>query len=209
MVVFDLDGTILDTIGDLCAACNYALTEFNLPLINIEQTKAYLGFGVRQLVKSACLDDERLDEILAAFIDYYSKHYNDNTYPFEGIKDVIKYCHDNAIMVGVLTNKVEEIAKDLCDYHFRNDFLFVYGDVSGRNRKPNPDMIYKIMDDYKIKCSEFLYIGDSEVDMKVSLNANVDCILLTYGFRKKEDLYNSYPNACFADKAIEIINYLK
>ena len=209
MVVFDLDGTILNTIGDLCASCNYALDKVNLPLITVEQTKNYLGFGVRQLVKSACLDDERLDDILACFINHYSMHYNDFTYSYDGIKDVINYCHENNIMIGVLTNKVEEIAKKLCDYHFKDDFLFVYGDVEERSRKPNPDVIYKIMNDYNIKNNEFLYVGDSEVDMKVSINADVDCVLCTYGFRKKDDLYDCFPNASFVDCPIELINYLK
>lgn len=209
MVVFDLDGTILDTIGDLCASCNAALTKFNLPVITVEQTKAFLGFGVRKLVEFASNGDKRLDELLKVFIGYYSVHYNDNTIPFDGIKDVINFCHDNGIMVGVLTNKVEDIAKALCDKHFSNDFLFVYGDVKGRKRKPDPDMILKIIDDYNLSKEEFLYIGDSEVDVKVSINAGVDCVLLTYGFRKKEDLLVKFPDAMYANSPLEILKYLK
>ena len=209
MVVFDLDGTILNTIGDLCSSVNEALKTYSLPLIDINQTKAFLGFGVKRLVELASNGDERLDELLKVFLKHYEAHYNDSTIPYNGIYDVINYCHDNNIKIGVLTNKVEEIAVDLCNAHFKNDFLFVYGDVVGRNRKPDPSMIYKIMSDYNIEKEEFLYIGDSEVDMKVSVNAGVDCILLTYGFRNKEDLVKTFPYACYVDKAIDIIDYLK
>lgn len=209
MVVFDLDGTILDTIRDLCNSCNAALREYDLPLIDVNQTKAFLGFGIRRLIQSASGGDSRLDELLNAFVKHYSVHYNDYTKPFNGIKDVFDYCHKNSIMIGVLTNKVEDIAQKLCDAHFKNDFLFIYGDVEGRSRKPNPDMINKILLDYKLSNSDFLYVGDSEVDMKVSINANVDCVLLTYGFRNKEDLIKEYPNAKYADTALEILKYLK
>ena len=209
MVVFDLDGTILNTIGDLCSSVNVALEKYNLPLIDIDQTKAFLGSGVRRLVSLASGVDESVDELLNVFLEHYSTHYNDSTFPYEGIYDVIKFCHDNGIKMGVLTNKVEDIAVGLCDAHFKDDFLFVYGDVLGRNRKPDPNMIFKIMRDYNIKNDEFLYVGDSEVDMKVSINANVNCVLMTYGFRKKEDLVSLYPDALFADRAVDLLNYLK
>lgn len=188
MIVFDLDGTLLNTLADLKEACNYALKQYNFPMITLEQTRKYLGHGITHLISSACSNSDQSAEILKDFKKYYENHYNNFTRKYEGIQDVINYCLDNNIKIGVLTNKVEDIAINLIKDHFKDDFLFVYGDVENRKRKPNPDFLNELIDKHGLTHEEVLYVGDSEVDYLTSVNAKIDCLLVTYGFRTEEEL---------------------
>lgn len=188
MIIFDLDGTILNTIEDLCAACNSALDRFGLEKINLSQTMAYLGHGIRHLVYEASKHFSDIDLLLAEFKDYYGVHYNDATEPYSGITEVLRWCLEEKLILGVLTNKVEGIARDLCKAHFNHIFSFVYGDVAGRKRKPNADFLLEILKKHQISCNEVLYIGDSEVDIELCRNAGIDGLFVSYGFRKKENL---------------------
>lgn len=188
MIVFDLDGTLLNTLTDLKEACNYALKQYNFPMITLEQTRKYLGHGITHLISSACSNSDQSAEILKDFKKYYENHYNNFTKKYEGIQDVINYCLDNNIKIGVLTNKVEDIAINLIKDHFKDDFLFVYGDVENRKRKPNPDFLNELIDKHGLTHEEVLYVGDSEVDYLTSVNAKIDCLLVTYGFRTEEEL---------------------
>ena len=139
--------------------------------------------------------------------EYYSNHYNDFTRPYNGINEVIDYCLSNNIRLGVYTNKVEDIAKDLCEYHFKDKFEFVYGNLETRVRKPDPSFITKVIADLGLNKSEVLYIGDSEVDIQTANNAGIDGLFLSYGYRPKEELLRYSNN--ILDDALDIINYLK
>ncbi len=188
MVVFDLDGTILNTIGDLCDACNYALKKHGLTAITEEQTKAYLGHGIRHLIQEASLHHPQVDDILADFKAYYGKNYNIKTKAYSGIQEVFSYCREQGIRLGVVTNKVESIARHLVEAHFPNIMNFVYGDTENRKRKPNPETILTILKDYALNEEDLLYIGDSEVDIATVSNAGVNGLFVSYGFRAKQEL---------------------
>lgn len=208
MVVFDLDGTILNTIEDLRNAVNYSLSSFGLSSIDINQTKTFLGHGIRFLMQKASNNHPEDIKLLNAFKTYYYEHYNDFTKPYDGIREVLDFCKENGIKIGVLTNKVEEVAVKLCDAHFNKDFLFVYGDIEGRKRKPDPEMLIKIMNEYNITNEQILYVGDSEVDYDTALNAKCDICLCGYGFRDKDELTARYGNIV-VNEAREIINFIK
>ncbi|MDE6661109.1 MAG: HAD family hydrolase [Anaeroplasmataceae bacterium] len=206
LVVFDLDGTILNTLEDLKEACNYALKKFNLPSITLEQTQSYIGNGIRNLLLLASNHNSQIDEILISFKSYYASHYNDFTTKYEGIEEVLKFCKVNNMHLGVLTNKVEDIATKLVEEHFPMQMEFVYGEVIGRPRKPDASFLLSLIEQYDLKKEEVLYVGDSEVDVKTSLNAGIDGVFVSYGFRSREVL--SALTDKIVDTPLELLNYL-
>lgn len=208
MCLFDLDGTILDTIEDLCAACNVALLEFGLPTITVQQTKRYLGHGIRSLIEHASNFHPQSEDVLKVFHSHYKGHYNDKTKPFPGILEVLSYCKSKGVIVGVLTNKVEDIASSLCEAHFKDFFQFICGDKPGRIRKPDPATLLSLIDQYHLSKEEVLMIGDSEVDFQTAENAGVDSLILTYGFRSKEELTAYSKQMMCIDSAADIRTYL-
>ncbi|MDE6242037.1 MAG: HAD family hydrolase [Anaeroplasmataceae bacterium] len=206
LVIFDLDGTILNTLEDLREACNYALKKYNLLPITLEQTKSYIGNGIRNLLLLASNNHSQIDEILDDFKSYYSAHYNIFTTQYEGIEEVFKFCKRKNIHIGVLTNKVEDIARKLVEEQFSNLMEFVYGEVIGRPRKPDASFLLTVIEQYGYKKEEVLYIGDSEVDVKTCFNAGIDGIFVTYGFRSKEVL--SKLTSKIVDTSLELLNFL-
>lgn len=206
LVVFDLDGTILNTLEDLKVSCNYALKQFNLPSITLEQTQSYIGNGIRNLLLLASNHNSQIEEILISFKTYYASHYNDFTSKYEGVDEVLKFCKEKKIHIGVLTNKVEDIAIKLVEEHFPKQMEFIYGEVVGRPRKPDASFLLTIIEQYGLKKEEVLYVGDSEVDVKTSLNAGIDGVFVSYGFRSKDIL--STLTTKIVDIPLELLNYL-
>ncbi|MDE7385002.1 MAG: HAD family hydrolase, partial [Anaeroplasmataceae bacterium] len=193
-------------LEDLKEACNYALKQFELHPISLEQAQSYIGNGIRNLLLLASQNSLYLDEILISFKAYYSKHYNDFTIQYEGIEEVIKYCKNNGIHIGVLTNKVEDIAKSLVEEHFPNQMEFIYGEVAGRPRKPDSSFLISIIEQYRLKKEDVLYIGDSEVDVKTCLNAGIDGLFVSYGFRSRESLSKITTN--LVDTPLELLKFI-
>lgn len=206
LIIFDLDGTILDTLGDLHEAVNFSLKQFHLPLITLEETKKFIGNGIRNLLLLASNYNSQIDEILKSFKEYYSIHYNDFTIKYDKIEEIFQYCKDRNIHIGVFTNKVEDIAKRLVDEHFPNQMEFIYGEVINRPRKPDPSFFSSIINQYGFKKEEVLYVGDSEVDVKLCLNAKVDGVFVSYGFRRKEIL--SSLTTHIVDSPLELLKYI-
>lgn len=205
-VIFDLDGTLINTIEDLKNACNYALDQFHLPLISTSDTMRFIGHGIRNLVLKASNNDSRIDSLLTYFKEYYSKNYNVESYAYEGITEVLDWCLEHGIDIGVYTNKVEEIAQKLCLEHFQNRFSFIYGEVNGREKKPNPIFILQKIKECHLQKSEVLYIGDSEVDVKLSQNAGIPGLFVSYGFRDEAILRQCTDRVVSAPK--DILSYL-
>lgn len=206
MVIFDLDGTILNTLKDLKEACNYALKKYKLSPITLEQTKSYIGNGIRNLLLSASKNNENIDEILISFKNYYSSHYNDFTTRYEGIDTVFQYCKEKNIFIGVLTNKVEDIARKIVDEQFPHQMDFIFGEVLGRPRKPDASFLLSIIENYGYKKEEVLYVGDSEVDVKTTQNASIDGVFVSYGFRGREIL-STLTNR-IVDTPLELLKYI-
>ena len=207
LVIFDLDGTILNTLEDLLQSCNYVLSKHKLRNIKLEDVRKNIGWGIRHLIYEVSNHSEYTDIMFDEFKDFYSEHYNDFTKPYDGINEVIDYCLNNNIRIGVYTNKVEDIAQDLCKYHFKDKFEFVYGNLENRVRKPDSSFIVKVIEDLGFNKSEVLYIGDSEVDINTANNAGFDGLFLSYGYRPKEELLRYSNN--IIDNALDIIKYLK
>ena len=169
--IFDMDGTILNTLEDLCDTMNYCLEKYHMPERTIDEIRSFVGNGIRKLVERAVAentDSKQIDEIFAVFLDYYKDHY--------GIK------------TAVVSNKADAAVKDLCDDYFPGLFDFSVGDKEGQRRKPYPDGVFSVMEHFGMTGEDVVYIGDSDVDYQTARNADVDVIMVGWGFRSEEFL---------------------
>lgn len=191
VIVFDLDGTLLDTLQDLRMSVNFALSQYAYPLRTLEQVRKDIGNGVAKLIERSVpngICDENYAKCLDLFKDHYRHHYNENTLPYRGMVDVVIKLQKEGYKVTVATNKVIDVAQDLLEEHYIGLLSYIEGDRIGVNKKPNPEMIENIMKHYQVTKEEILYIGDTNVDEETALNASVDYILVTYGYRTKEEI---------------------
>ncbi len=206
MVVFDLDGTLCNTLEDLYEACNYALVQCNLPKISLDQTRNFIGNGIKKLLLRASDSQGDLEELLKHFQFYYNQNFAVHTKAYSDIEEVLKYCKKKNLIVGVLTNKVETIAQKIIQTLFGNFFDFVYGEVPGRLKKPDPTFLLEIIRAYGLNSKEVLYIGDSEVDIRTTKNASIHGVFVSYGFRDKLELLQ-YTD-CIAETPLDLIQYI-
>lgn len=193
LVIFDLDGTLLNTINDLTNSINYSLNKYKYPLKTIKEIKSYLGNGIKKLVERSLPNLDNFDNVYNTFLNHYQNNYNIETKPYENIKEVLNYLKNNNYKLAVISNKKNEITNKLINNHFPHIFDIILGEVENLKKKPNPDMVNYVLNELKINKEDTIYIGDSEVDMKVSLNSNIDYILVSYGYRDKEFLLNLNP----------------
>ena len=187
IAIFDLDGTILNTIEDLADSTNYALACNNLPQRSLEEIKSFVGNGIRKLIERAVLPDtdkEVVDKVHQSFTEHYKVHCADKTRPYEGINDVIIQLREKGIKTAVVSNKADYGVQLLCQDYFDGLFDYAVGEKEGNRRKPYPDAVYEVLDKFGIDKEDAVYIGDSEVDYQTSRNAGIDVIMVGWGFRK-------------------------
>ena len=194
VIIFDLDGTLLDTLQDLQKAVNHALSYFDYPLRSLEQVRKGIGNGVAKLMERSTpngLDNPNYSEALEIFKEYYSKNYNVYTHAYDGMLNLVKQLREDGFIVTVATNKIVDVAKELLDIHYPGQFDYIQGDAKGVHKKPHPDMIRNIIHHYGVTLEDCLYIGDTNVDEETALNGEVDYALVTYGYRTTEEIKNS------------------
>lgn len=185
-VVFDMDGTILDTLGDLTAAVNYALAQHGLPLRTATQIRAYLGNGPANLIRQACpagTPEETAQMVLATYLPYYALHSQDTTGPYPGIPELLIRLQAQDIRLAVVSNKQECDVEALRRRFFADTVELAVGDVAGRPLKPAPDGVLLAMERLGVRPEETWFVGDSEVDVATARNAGLRCIAVTWGFR--------------------------
>jgi len=189
-VIFDLDGTILDTLGDLADALNHTLGVFSLPLKTEQETRAMVGRGLRNLVIDAAGDAGagRTDEILAELVSYYSVHSMDRTAPYKGIPELLAELRSRGVTLAVLSNKKDEVTASLCSHFFPGLFDIARGERSGIPIKPSPEAVFSVIEESGFSPEETLYVGDSEVDIATAGNAGIDSVIVTWGFRDRDQL---------------------
>lgn len=195
LAIFDMDGTILNTLDDMTDSLNEILTKYNLPLHTVDEVRFMVGNGIPKLIERAIPDgrgNAEFDKILADFIAYYEKHCAIKTAPYAGIVDCIKALRAAGLKIAVNTNKVEPAAIALCDDYFPGLFDIISGSRPGMPPKPAPDGIYEILNragmDGKSEGQRAVFIGDSDVDMQTGMNAGLDVIGVDWGFRGKKFL---------------------
>lgn len=190
-VIFDLDGTLLDTLGDLHAAVNYALREFSFPERSLDEVRRFIGNGVVKLMERSTpqdIDDKTQAECLEAFRGYYLGHMRDMTAPFEGVTELMTELRAKGIKIAVVSNKLHQAVKELCDDYFPGLIDEAIGVSFEEERKPNPVNVLRAMKNFGADRYSAVYIGDSEVDVQTAHNAELKCIGVTWGFRTKQEL---------------------
>ncbi len=190
-VIFDLDGTLLDTLGDLHAAVNYALREFSFPERSLDEVRAFIGNGVVKLMERATpdgIDDETQARCLEAFRGYYLAHMRDMTAPFEGVSELMMQLREKGIKIAVVSNKLHEAVQVLCRDYFPGLTDLAIGVSQEAQRKPDPTNVLKALELFSADSSNAVYIGDSEVDVQTAHNAGLKCIGVTWGFRSEQEL---------------------
>jgi phosphoglycolate phosphatase len=208
-VVFDLDGTLLDTLDDLAAAVNHALTAFGLPVRTKEEVRGFIGNGIAKLMQRAVgYEHSRFDEILAEFKRHYGAHCADKTQPYEGVLPLLQRLKEKGVRTAVLSNKADFAVKALADTYFKGLLLEAVGENEslGIRKKPAPDALFAVMERLGVSNNQTLYIGDSEVDIQTAKNAGVACACVTWGFREKAFLEKNGAEI-FIDEPNELLGY--
>lgn len=191
IAIFDLDGTILNTIEDLADSTNYVLEQFGMPSRNLEEIKRFVGNGIRKLLEQAVpagTDEETIDRVHEMFTDYYKLHCADKTRPYDGIVEVIKKLRSKGIKTAVVSNKADYGVQALCRDYFDGLFDYAVGEKEGNRRKPYPDSVFDVLKKLNLQREDAVYIGDSDVDLATSQNAGMDVIMVGWGFRTEEFL---------------------
>lgn len=189
LVVFDMDGTILNTIDDLADTLNYSLGQFNMPKRSLKEVKSFVGNGIGKLIERAVPEgttEEKCKEIFDVFAAYYKDHCADKTRPYDGIVEVIKELRNRGYKTAVVSNKADFAVKDLCEVYFKDLFDMSVGEKEGVRRKPYPDSVDEVLKALDIDRSEAVYVGDSEVDLQTAINSNMDVIMVEWGFRERD-----------------------
>lgn len=207
LVIFDLDGTLLDTIADLNAALNHTLAEFNFTKISCEKTRELVGNGIRNLIIRASGTDSNIDLMFKCFMDYYNRNVNVYTKPYNNIKELIIKLKNIGFKLAVVSNKNIIPLKTLVDYHFKDLFDLVLGDGMGYKRKPDPEIINECIKKLDSDLEHTTYIGDSDVDVKTVNNTGCHGIFVSYGFRDKEKLIEVGAKTIL-DNVSDLSNYL-
>lgn len=185
-ILFDLDGTLLDTLEDLKDAVNYTLAQYGCPLRSLEEVRTFVGTGAANLIRKALPgkeSDPPLEEALAVYQKYYALHAQDKTAPYDGILQALEEVKKH-YPVAIVSNKPDVAVKALCRDYFPG--VYALGEADGCPRKPAPDMVRKAMN--AIGVDTCIYVGDSEVDVLTAKNAVVPCLSVTWGFRDKKCL---------------------
>ena len=188
-VIFDLDGTLLNTLDDLCDSVNFTLRKHNMPERTLSEVRSFVGDGIRNLVCRSAVpntSEEQIDRMLATFKEHYKDHNSDKTKPYEGIIELLSELKKNGIPTAVVSNKVDIAVKMLVSGYFGSLVDIAIGELEGGKRKPSPDTVFLAME--KLSSKNPVYIGDSQVDVQTAKNAGIDGIFVTWGFRDESVL---------------------
>lgn len=200
-VIFDLDGTLLDTLEDLWGSVNHALRLHGMPVRTLDEVRSFVGDGVKKLIERAVpagCDTETAEYVLADFKAHYALHSRDKTAPYDGINELLGVLREKGIKLAVVSNKLDSATKELCYEYFK--ITTAIGECEGRAKKPAPDSVLEALRQLGVSNREAVYVGDSEVDIKTAQNSGMDCISVTWGFRTREFLKECGAKA-FADSA--------
>ena len=210
-VIFDMDGTILNTLEDLKNATNYSLRQFNMPERTLEEVRMFVGNGIRKLVERAVpsgTSTEKIDEVLDVFLKYYEVHSADNTSSYPGIHELVEKLKAAGIKTAVSTNKADAPAQELGKEYFNGIFDLIVGQRDGLRTKPAPDSVNEILKILNIQKKDAVYVGDSDVDVQTAANSGLDFIGVSWGFRGRKFLQEKGAKN-IVDSADEILDLVK
>ena len=212
LVIFDLDGTLLDTIADLAESANYALKQLGYPTHDVETIRTFVGNGINKLLERALPSYEQTEEnvirMRSHFVPYYDVHNADLSSPYPGIVNLLEDLQAKGIQIAVASNKYQAATVKLVKQYFPNiDIVEILGQREGINVKPDPTIVFDILKKAKVSFEETLYVGDSGVDMQTAINAGIDAVGVTWGFRPRAELESFQPMGLI-DKAEELLGFI-
>jgi len=197
LVIFDLDGTLLNTLEDLTDSVNYVLHKYGYPERTQEEVRSFIGNGIRKLIERSVpegTDEVMTEECFKAFVPFYKEHCAVKTEPYDGMRELLGCLKEQGIKRAVVSNKADYATKELCEIYFPGMFDEVVGERTGIQRKPAPDSVNEVIRLLGVSREESVYVGDSDVDVKTAQNAGIDGVFVTWGFKDAEFLKESGAN---------------
>ena len=210
-IIFDLDGTLLNTLEDLTDSVNYALGKFGYPLRTIDEIRRFVGNGVKVLMNLAVPNGtsvEETDKCLELYRKHYSENMQNKTRPYDGISEMLKNLKEMGIKLAVVSNKYDSAVKALCNDYFREFIEIAIGESQDVAKKPAPDSVFAALKVLGSKKEESLYVGDSDVDVHTAQNAGIKCVGVTWGFRNR-DILKAESADYIIDKPEDLLQYVK
>ena len=207
--IFDLDGTLLDTLGDLAASVNYALRTHGMPEHSLDDVRRFVGNGVRLLMERAVPDGAKnplFDEAFATFRQHYMAHSLDTTHPYNDIPETLTALRERGCHIAVVSNKMMAATRELCRHFFPDTVEVAVGEHEdeGIRKKPAPDTVFAALKTLRVGKDEAVYVGDSDVDIQTAANAGIPCVSVLWGFRDREFLL-SHGAATFISNPKELL----
>ncbi len=193
-IIWDMDGTLLDTLDDLTDSVNASLIMFNLPVRTISEVRGFVGNGVMRLLELSVPSGKQhpqFDDIFSYFKDYYEKNSRNKTKPYSGLEKLLSELKEQGYRMAIVSNKIEAAVKELTELYFKDTINVAIGDTEENRRKPFPDMVLKAMRLLNAEKESTVYIGDTEVDIATAENTGIDYICVSWGFREKQELMNA------------------
>ena len=194
-VIWDLDGTLLNTLDDLAASTNAALLKNDLPQRTTDEVRRFVGNGVRRLIEQAVPEQgekhPKFQQVLDDFVAHYGAHSRDNTRPYDGIMEALEQLTEMGAMHAIVSNKIDFAVKALSQDYFPGRMKSAVGDDPSRRKKPAPDSVLEAMRQMNVTAEECVYVGDSDVDVITARNAGIPCVAVTWGFRDEQCLKNA------------------
>lgn len=191
-LIFDLDGTLLNTLTDLCNSTNYALRQFGMPERSLEEVRCFVGNGVAVLIQRAVptgTDEDTIQRVLQVFRQHYLLHSFDTTIPYNGILDMLAECRHRGLRTAIVSNKLDAAVQQLAQHFFPNLIDTAVGEQQPLiRRKPYPDMVNLALQRLHLPADEAIYVGDSDTDILTARNAGLPCMSVTWGFRTRNEL---------------------
>ncbi len=209
LAIFDLDGTLLDTLEDLADSTNYVMRQFGYQERTLKEVRSFVGNGIRKLLERSApkgTSPEEIDRMFEQFKEYYGAHCADKTKPYDGVMELLASLQKQGVKLAVVSNKADYAVKALCEQYFPGYFDEAVGERTGIARKPAPDTVNEVLRNLQMDKSQAVYIGDSEVDVQTAKNAELDCIAVDWGFRDKEALEDAGAE-CIVSTPAELLNY--
>lgn len=188
LAIFDLDGTILDTLQDLADCANVILRRYDMPERTLDEVRRFVGNGIRRLIHLAVpqgTDPAREEQVYRDYLDYYQLHCSDHTRPYDGIPELLTALQEQGCHLAVVSNKADPAVRSLCSRYFPGLFDDTVGERPGILKKPAPDSVNEVLRKLSVQPDQAIYIGDSEVDILTAANARMDSLLVTWGFREE------------------------
>lgn len=213
LIIFDLDGTLLNTIADLAQSTNYALEQNGFPTHSADAYRFFVGNGINKLFERALPENaknaENIQLIRNSFLPFYKEHAMDKSEPYPGIRELLKELEREGILLAVASNKYHEATQLLVGHYFPDvTFSAVFGQREGVIPKPDPAIVYDILRLTAVAKQHVLYVGDSGVDMQTALNSDITACGVTWGFRPKAELEHFAPKY-IVDKPEEILKLVR